>query len=270
MPPKPKRRPTGKTAPRQIATKPRAAKTTGAKKRVRRRVRWTPILWILLLVNLSLAYRYSPMTTLQTVKIEGARDGDREFFQTSLKELNGIPAFQINIPSVESKADQIDAIESFAFQKSVLGSGRLVVKYRTPVARIEGMPNVFLGRDGAIFRDERPGLVPEMSVIFHTGVKLTVVTVAAPFNTERIAWLADNASVLGLPETRIDVADTGSLSLLSEGAKIVLGVSDDLPQKLTRLKQLIEQNPSLIADAKEINLMDPERPVWVRRSQEER
>lgn len=265
MPPKPRSRQTVKTAPKRSAPK-----SVARKKRVRRRLRWTPILWILLLVNLAMAYRFSPMTTLQTVKVEGAKDVDREFFQTSLKALNGIPAFQISVPSVESKADQIDAIASFSFQKSVLGSGRLVAKYRTPVARIEGMPNVFLGRDGTIFRDEHPLRVPETSVVLHSGVKLTVATIAAPFNTERIAWLAENVAVLGLPETRIDVADTGSLSILSEGAKIVLGVSDDLPQKLTRLKQLIEQNPSLIADAKEINLMDPERPVWVRRSQEER
>lgn len=265
MPPKPKRRQTAKTVSKRPTSKP-----TAAKKRVRRHVRWTPVLWILLLVNLAVAYRFSPMTTLQTVKVEGARDGDREFVRMSLKELNGIPAYQVSAPSVESEADKIDAISSFGFQKSVLGSARLVVTYRTPVARIEGMPNVFLGRDGSIFRDERPDLVPEISVVLHSGVKLTVATIAAPFNTERIAWLAENAAVLGLPETRIDVADTGSLSLLSQGANVVLGVSDDLPQKLTRLKQLIEKNPSLIADAKEINLMDPERPVWVRRSQEER
>jgi len=265
MPPSSESRKGVKQAPRKAVSKP-----APRRKRARRPLRWTPILWILLLVNLAVAYRYSPMTTLQTVKVEGARDGDREFFQESLKKLNGIPAFQISLPSVEAQAGAIDAVESFAFQKSVLGSGRLVVKYRTPAARIEGMPNVFLARDGSIFRDERPAFVPETSIVLHAGVKLTVATIAAPFNTERIAWLAENSSVLNLPETRIDVADTGSLSLLSGEAKVVLGVSDDLPQKLTRLKQLIEQNPSLIADAKEINLMDPERPVWVRRSQEER
>jgi len=265
MPPNPKGRKPAKTAPKRSSAKPSATR-----KRARKRVRWTPILWIMLLINIAVAYRFSPMTTLQTVKVEGARDGDREFFQQTLKKLNGIPAFQISVPSVEAKASAVDSVDTLTFQKSVLGSGRVVVKYRTPVARIEGMPNVYLGSDGSIFRDDRPAIVPEVSVVLHAGVKLTVATVAAPFNTERIAWLAGNTAVLGLPQTRIDVADTGSLSLLSGEAKIVLGVSDDLPQKLTRLKQLIEQNPSLIADAKEINLMDPERPVWVRRSQEER
>lgn len=269
MPPKRNAGKPVKARSMQTAKRP-AQKPSGSRKRTRRKIRWTPILWILLLVNLAVAYRFSPMTTLQTVKVEGARDGDREFFEQSMRKLNGIPAFQISLSSVESQAIAIDSIESFTMQKSVLGSARLVVRYRTPVARVEGMPNVYLARNGSIFRDERPVSNPQTSVVLHAGVKLTVATIAAPFNTERIAWLAENAAVLGLPETRIDVADTGSLSLLSDGAKIVLGVSDDLPQKLTRLKQLIEQNPSLIADAKEINLMDPERPVWVRRSQEER
>lgn len=231
-------------------------------RRRKRRLNWTPVLWLLVLANIAAGLWLSPVTAVRKLRIEGARADDRPRLEGLAQALKALPIVTVSSREFESRVLGSEAVRSADFRRTPFGSASLVLIYRRPVAQIEGATNAYLCAEGAIFRSNlRYGKLP--SVKLHvTALRPTLTAVgAAPFRA--IAQIVELAQQkLSEKPFVVDVDSEGAVCLnISQAATVVLGSADRLDEKFRALEGLLAERPNMLQEVVELNLTEPSRPV---------
>lgn len=233
------------------------------------RRRWAagPVLWLLFFANLAVGLGLSPITAAYRVRVVGAPTQDQERIERHLQTLRNVPCLRSDRRQIESLMQAGDEIARADFSQNLFGRGLLVVILRRPVARLDIDRRTALAADGAVFAT-RTDLADLPLVKIGGLAKAPNLSIAAAWEPGSVAELCTEL-VSNWPKSSwtVEVDNIGVLSLYrSSGARIVLGSSDDLPEKLKRLKGIMEESPSLLDRVRRIDLTSPKNPVYEPRS----
>jgi hypothetical protein len=179
-----------------------------------------------------------------------------------------MPAAALQPREFESAVLAHSAAAEADFRRSLFGTGRLELRYRSPLARFEGRAGQYLSQEGEIF-ELPPNAEPEglPAVRLHETALRPIWTLAG-------AWPAGPASqaLRGAPpafrsqEASLEVDSEGAMCLNSgQAARVMLGSADRLEEKLRTLEGLLKERPGLLENVKELNLVEPSRPAVVPR-----
>src|SRR4051812_799273 len=113
-------------------------------KRKSRSINWTPILWMALTFNIVLAMLFSPLTSIRHLRIIGAQPHDLPRFNELSKKLRGKPFMSVSPTEFESSVLASRDVYDAQLSHNLFGSAILRLKYRTPVAVLDGSPHTYL------------------------------------------------------------------------------------------------------------------------------
>lgn len=239
------------------------------RKRKRTRIKPEPILVLAVVVVFVTGILYSPLTSLSKATVKGARPSDRADIDSILATLNKIPLIMVNPRWVETRVQRIEAVDHAAYSQNIFGRGHLEVFYRTPVARVRGNAPLGLDANGVMFEtDSLPDTLP--LVIRPDNARDLPLSIAGGFLATDVAQLAQKAH-LQYPQEKLIIwfNKAGSLCLNMGTSLVVLGSSDDLDHKLQSLKDILDQQPGLLAKVESINMTDPTHPAKTYKKQRE-
>lgn len=239
----------------------------------RKRLNWAPIFSTLLAVNILFACYWSKITTIRSINLDGVRNSERLRLNRIADEIKGIPALKVDPRVVESPFMNESRIKNADFRRNIFGIARLIIQYRSAVATIKGSKNTFLDESGVIFTDpEEKSSLP--SILLQNKIKVSVVALSGVINFRQLADLVQiirtklPESLTGGIPPEIEVQETGAVCLNMNGGTVILGTSDNLDEKVGKLKQVLLDNPDLFKDNISINLMVPTRPDRTPRKKE--
>jgi cell division septal protein FtsQ len=246
-----------------------ARKKKPSKRRVTR-LKPTPFVVILLIVNLVAGLIASRVTVIRRVQVSGAQDWDKPRLESIMEQLKGKPCALINRYAVESMVQSDSAIKSARFDRSLFGSAVLTVTYQIPVARFYNHLSIGLSDDGVVFKSAHlPEDIPLLEV--SGGPSKTYVTIANDFPTLAVAHLAEQVKQLFPKQIipgqtpRIEYGTGSSLCLNIGTSQVILGSCDGLDGKLAKLQEKLTAEPDFLARVKSYNLLDPQNPMTVPR-----
>lgn len=220
-----------------------------------------PALVTALIVTLLLGIFFSPITAVSRVQVEGARPVDRQTIEGVLRKLNAIPWAVVNVRWVETRVQQIQAVEHARYSQNIFGRGRLEVVYRTPVARVKGKQSVAMDGAGVMFLSSEAA--PDLPVVVRPdSAKDLPMTLAGGFPAGQVAELAIRAKQFA-PQSNLVIwfNNRGAVCLNVGTCLLILGSCDDLDAKFRALKKLIEQQPDLLGQLDNLNLTEPSHPA---------
>ncbi|MHB8637341.1 MAG: cell division protein FtsQ/DivIB [Fimbriimonadaceae bacterium] len=219
---------------------------------------------LVLAIGLNVAFGIwrSPLLALRRVHVVGAQGPDRVAIEAILQGQAGRAALQVRPLEVETAVQALPEIDSATFIDNVFGSGRLVVHYRTPAARL-GLTGIALDGMGRIWKTRQslrglPAVELPASAL-DAGLSLTrsatLVGVAELAQKLPGVWPAFNGEIV--------LDDAGRVCLnSSDSGRVVLGATDAMDEKLSRLARLLRDRPELFSGAIEVNLTAPAHPVF--------
>lgn len=256
----------GVPEPKRVVIRASPSQTSKVTRRRKKTViPWRLLLWSAVIINGWAGYLYSPMTQMRVVRIEGALPEDHSVVEEAVLSVGHLPASQIKTSNVETMCNRIDSVQSTKFEVNVFGTGRLMVKHRVPVMRVENRPDLYVDGDGIFFGDTSAATAAISNQL--VGINLnsdSLVTVAAliyPVEMLTYVDLAKRCKALPLPTPPlIEVEDSGNIHLLSGSTWVILGPADNLDEKFDALKRLILNKKPQFDASREINLIIPERP----------
>lgn len=237
------------------------------KRRKRRRsIRWPPVLWTLFLADVCVGLALSPVTGVTHVRVEGARDFDRERVARLLQDLRDVPCLRADAYAVESRFLLLPEARSAELSRNVFGRAVFSVSYHEPVARVVGYPSVALSREGILYHAERLSAgLPRLKI---------PASASAPHLALCLGWDGRSLSYVCLKlrtiehmeNAVVEVDSRGALCLNSGiGSRIVLGPSERLDEKLEKLAAILRERPGILQQVTELNLISPAQAVMVRR-----
>lgn len=222
---------------------------------------WTPILTVALIANLIAGLYYSPLTAVTKVRLMDVLPESEPAIRRALNEIKGKPALQINPNNVASLALYDTAFDDVRFESNPFGRGVVSVRYRTPVARFSGIPNVFIADDGSVF--ESKATFPDLPLVqVPESFREPEGSIQSRIPWGALAYLAREVSTISRPGTRtIRIAESGRISLGIDGAEIECGMAVDLERKVSNLRRLLEADPELLRQVTHLNLIAPDKPA---------
>lgn len=233
------------------------------KRRKRRvRVRWPRVLGLLLAANVAAGLAFSPVTSATNVRAVGVQEEDEARVVRVLQRLRDVPCLRADTAAVESLIMANPAIRSAKLTQNIFRQAVLEVQYVRPAASIAGKPGFALGTDGTLFRTRQPldGLV---AIRLPHEAGSPVLAFCSGWECQTLAALAQRVNRdKALRNVEIEVYSNGLVCLNNrQGARVILGPTERLDEKLDRLQELIAQQPDLLLRAKEINLVSPTKPA---------
>lgn len=233
------------------------------RRRNRRPIIWTPLLWTALIVNVIAALFYSRLTSIILVRVEGVAPDDRVRVQALLQRVHDQPALNLNRYAVESWMQERSAVANADLSRNIFGRARLRLTYRRPVAAVRGLNHAYLSREGVIFQTE--GISGELPIVkLPPEAEQPILTIAGAWRAAEVGALCAAINDLGQGQ-RVEIApsETGGLCL-NIGSKfaVQLGLPDQLDAKVDYLRKQIEDDPSLIQSGRTLNLVSIERPSY--------
>ena len=235
------------------------------KKRKKRSLRPGPILWLLLIVNVTLGLCFSKITSPVHVRADGIADFDHQRIEKILGKISGTPCLLVNGRSVEAQVLALPAVDKAELTRNIFGKALLSVRYRTPVAKLSGDRSIALSMDGVLYESsELPADLPTL-VLPHGGPP-TLISFASNWQPISIAALAVYSSHTYLKtDVRIEVDSRGVVCLNIGSGRVILGSCDDLDLKLKTLEEWLLKNPQGLNNVQELNLTLPTAPAVVPR-----
>lgn len=236
------------------------------KKRTRRRKwrpNWGPILGVVFAGNLLAGLWFSPITSVRKVRIVGAPEWDRGRLLAAVQSLRGRPALRVQPEKLESLVLDGTAVRDADFRRSIFGSATLTLKYERALASVENSKGAFLGASGALFRG--PGPIMGLPVLtLHASALKPALTLAGGWPARPTADLIQKIPATLKENLRIRVDSEGAVCLNTrQGALVFLGQPDRIDEKLRALAGLMSEDPRLLEKAKELTLIEPNRPSWI-------
>lgn len=233
------------------------------RKRKRSRLRPKPILWLLIMGVAAAGIWWSPITSLRSVRIEGALPSDRNRLEGIAAKLHDIPLIRIDPRVTESEVLENPEVLHAELNRSLFGTGLLKVTYRRPVARLLGHPNILLDPQGVLYKaNSTPDTIPQIQLPVNGPP--TLLTLTSNGQPQTMAKLAQD--VLKLPVSdviRIQVEPGGVVCLNMGTGRVILGSLDDLDKKLSVLRERLATKPNELNEVQELNLTAPESPSFI-------
>lgn len=233
-----------------------------AKRRVRRVIPWSQILWLLLVLNVTAGLLFSPLTAASRVRVVGAHEDDRERLTQEIQGIRGQPCLTADRRGLEALIGRASDMKSVEFALNLFGRGLIKMEYRQPIARIEGKNGELLDETGNLFASNET--VPDLpSLVLPAIASTPAAGLVSGWDAGRVAELCKSLKTK-LPNVRWRVVldDRSVISLTgNKMPRIVLGSTDDLEKKIDRLASIVTEQPRLLETAKEINLTAPDMPV---------
>lgn len=232
----------------------------------RRKIGFRPeVLWFLLGLNIALGVALSPLTSIRTVRIEGAYPYEKSRLDSIAAKFRGRPALTVNPWDVESQALKNPSIKLARFKRNIFGRATLELEYREPVAELEGHKGVYMDAEGQLFELPYAFVVPKVEV--PDSVRSQGFTVLRAWNARELANVCKRVGESRLGDRVSIVLDSSGTVCLNTGSgtQIWLGDMSRLDDKFQTLDEQLSANPSLLSQAKEIRLTNPDRPVYVPR-----
>jgi len=229
----------------------------------RTKLRWKPILSVLLVINVAFAVSLSRITSVRHVELKGVIPEDRERIKGILAGLQGIPFTKVREQQFETEVLRDSAIKSADLKHNMWGGAELVVSYRWPVARIAGNPRLGLDSEGVVFDSPNiPTDIPAITIA-DSGPPI-LVTIAGDWDATHLADLA--VKVRAIPAAAgvsIDVDQRGEVCLNMNSGRVVLGSCDDLDEKLAVLQKRLIAKPEELSQVQRLILTKPDAPAIV-------
>lgn len=241
-----------------------------ARKRSRRsvpKISPTFALWALFVANIWAGASYSPLTKTYRVRTQGVPEYDRARITSILNSVDGVPSAQVNKRKIESEILQNSLYYGAEYSLNIFGRGILKCTQIPPVAKVKSADNLWLFSDGMVAK--LPGFQP-------TGLPQVVppTTSSTPSSLVVATWESTKTAELCIslknyfPVTSwtVSVDDSGVISLLGDPSGVViLGSSENLDEKLKKLRDLMQEDPKILQQYSEINLTVPAQPMKVPR-----
>lgn len=234
----------------------------------RTKLNWGPIWLLLTFVNVGIACAHSKVTSIRTVNLVGVRNSERQRIARLTEQIKGIPALQVDPFLAEGTFLNQTRVSSVDFRRNFFGIARLTIRYREAVASVKGSPMTFLAKDGTIFDD--PEEKSELPVLnFDPTVKLSLITVSEVIDGQELAEIVLKIKHIFRDKApgklEIQMQDQGGVCLNMDNGIVVLGSSDQLDEKLEKLREIFSAKPDLLTTVSVLNLMTPERPMMTER-----
>ncbi len=231
----------------------------------RTRIRLGPLLWMALIVVTYIGICRSPLTVTRRLKIEGALPSEHLRLAVAAQSISGVPSLQINPLNLESQVVANPAIRSADLLRSIFGTARLKIVYRTLVAKLATDPQVALSVDGMLFRtDSDTTKLPVLRLA--PGTVQVSLGVVGTWDAMKISKLChDVQRRWPQNELEVELLSDGHLCLNIDSGHVVLGSTFDLDQKLNIVVERLKRNPHELAEIKELVLTNPGRPTIVRK-----
>lgn len=207
----------------------------------------------------------SSLTSIRTVRVEGAYPYDQERIRYITSRFRGIPALRVSPWSVESQALKNPAVKTADFRRNIFGRATLKVTYREPVAELSTIKGAYIDAEGQLFELPYSFDVPKVSI--PESVHSEGFTVVRAWNVKGLADVCRRVHKSGLGKDVGIVLDSSGSVCLNTGssAQIWLGDLSRLDDKFHVLEEQLSINPKLLEQSKEIRLTNPDRPVYVPR-----
>jgi len=240
-----------------------------SKKRKRKPSRKRPInvvvwLWALLFVNVVAGFAFSPLTAVRKVRVVGLPNDDIARFTTELQRIQDTPMMRLNRTWVVDRLGNNAEIDRAEFLPNIFGRAFVRIFTKKPVARI-GATSMCLDVFGSQFKCSRK--VEGLPIIDPPPRALsTSLTLCGSWQSGQTAQLCQFLSAQ-VPNVAwsLAVSARGIISLRADsGTEVVLGSFDRWPKKVEKLKSLLAERPDLLQSVRQLNLMSPEAPVFVR------
>lgn len=255
-------------APKKKTAAPKRAVAKTPRKR-RPPLPWRTILGTLLIANTVAGLLYSKALSVRRVVVEGAREDEAPELAETLAALRGKPILRVDGTPIEGAALATSRFAGADFRRSLLGSARVRLVRRVPVAVLVGKPPLMVDADGTVYDAPGEGYAGLPRLLLPRSLRVTAATLGAPVDVRRLAGLAAKIGDLAASEQTsgrnigIEVRERGVICLNMLSSRVVLGTGDQLEAKLAALREILAQKPGVLAGAKELNLMAPERPKIV-------
>ena len=233
------------------------------KKRKKTKLRPAPILWLLLLINIGIGLNYSYITCIVNVRADGIAPFDQDRVQDILTKMEGKPCSRIDARSVESEVMALQDVDRAELTRNVFGNALLKVTYRTPVAQLDGRPQVALSDDGVLYKaSDTISDLPKLQM--PTGGPPTLIAFAGSWQPASLASIAVfSRKKFAKRDVRIGVNQRGVVCLNIDSGRVILGSCDDLDLKLKTLESRLQKNPQELNEVQELNLTLPTAPTVV-------
>lgn len=233
-----------------------------ARKSKRKAINWGPVLGVLLALNVALGLAFSPVTSIRRMRILGSQPHDKARLENLAKSLRGVPYLLVSTNTVESAVLAPRDVYSASLSHNLFGSAVLRVAYRQPVAALAGQPNIFMDDHGVLYGS--PEAVPGLRQLALDPEYLQpAVALTLPWPSEVVADLCTKLnSFQELADGVVHVDTTGRLWISGDKTgKVDLGGPEQLDMKLRKLRQLLDDDPELLARVQSISLTDPTHPA---------
>lgn len=229
------------------------------------KVRWTPILWLVALLNILVGCLYSPITSAFTVRVTGVPLADRERVKSILETIRRVPAAQVQPDRILSRIYENPRVIRGNFQQNMFGRAVLRVTMKKVAAIATADKRFLMLEDGMIVPTlvAAPEGLPFVSVPVES--RRPNLGFFGDWERLRMARLATSVQNDFKPWSwTLEMQADGVIILqASGGAKVRLGTSENLNQKLAKLNQMVREDEGIIERVRSINLTSPSNPMVV-------
>jgi hypothetical protein len=225
-------------------------------------INWKPVLGTALCINVIVGLLFSPITSVRHIRIVGAQPHDTQRLNALAQGLRGVPFMVVPTTKLEGSVMASRDVYNAELNHNLFGSAVLRVQYRQPVAELVDPPHIYLDNQGVLYGSPEAiqgvrqlGLDPEY---LQPTVALTL-----PWPSTLVADLCVKLNSFDqLKDAVVHVDTTGRLWLSEANAgKVDLGGSDQLDEKLRKLKRLLDDDPQLLTRVRSLSLTDPTHPA---------
>jgi len=200
------------------------------------------------------------------VRVVGASADDYERLTRHMQIAQGIPALRFSALQLESLVLAREDLARVSFRQNLFGRGLLTIRPRVPVARLEGERPVWLSDQGVIYAGPaRPGTDGLPRFRISSEAREANLAMVGAWDSARIANLCVLArKELGGTAWTVERDARGVISLDNgSGARVVLGTSEAFSDKVGTLRRILEMQPDILSQVRELNLTAPNNPAAV-------
>lgn len=236
-------------------------KANATPKKSRRIYRPDGFLWVGLIINILAGLMLSPMTSLTRIRVVGAEPFDRQRIEGELTALGGKPVASIKPRAVETSLASAPEVRDVDFTRNWFGRGQVKITYNKPVAKVAGAKALFLSDEGVLYTSrQKTGPLPTTDLPESVNRAALTFAMEAPLQPlgELCAHIPSSIDCSSSQATF--QMDKGLCLNTGEGsALIVFGPADRMNEKLASLDQFLKENPRLLKENSEVNLIVPEK-----------
>jgi len=231
------------------------------------RPNWHRIVALCLFLNVTAGMVWSPATSTKKVRFVGVPKHDEARVFTSCLPISNKAWLQLPIELVQKKILANPEVRSATISWNPFGKAVVAVKYHEPIAKVKTDPHIILTSDGRFIRwgQSTDNL---LTLVVSRQVNHASFAFCTSWNSGGLAqvcqrirrWHEFDGCVVELEER-------GAVSLtLRTGIKILLGMPDQLEQKMKVLSDILAQRPDVLNTAAELNIVSPRFPATRPRS----